>query len=93
MPQLSTPWAWQFPPIAEPLGLRQQIVSIASEVKESLDAYDDGEPNERIAEELMDVIHRAESAIRLLPLDELQLDAIKRFVVEKNDIRGYYEKG
>lgn len=90
MPQLSTPWTWQFPPIAEPLGLRQQIISIAGEVKEALDAYDDGEPNERIAEELVDVLHRAETAIRELPFNELELDRIKRGVVEKNDRRGYY---
>lgn len=87
---ISTPWHWQFPPIAEPLGLRQQIISIAGEVKEAIDAYDDGESDERIAEELMDVCHRAESAIRQLPFDDNQLNAIKRGVIEKNDRRGYY---
>lgn len=87
---IPAPWEWQFPPIAEPLGLRQQIISISGEVKEALDAYDDGEPCERIAEELMDVCHRAESAIRQLPFDDNQLSAVKRGVIEKNDRRGYY---
>lgn len=90
---ISTPWQWQFPPVKDPLPLDKQIASIIGEVVEALDALQDGEGVVRTAEELMDVCHRAESAIRQLPLNELQLDAIKRGVVEKNDRRGYYEKG
>lgn len=90
---ISTPWEWQFPPIAEPPSLLMQIGRIRSEVREVANAKLDGEGNERIAEELMDVIHAAETALRLLPFDELELDRIKRGVVEKNDRRGYYEKG
>lgn len=87
---ISTPWQWQFPPIAKPEYLRQQIISVAGEVKEALDAYDDGESNERIAEELMDVCHRAETALRELEETGVDLDAVKRGVIEKNDARGYY---
>lgn len=90
---IATPWTWQFPPIAEPPSLIMQIGRIRGEVREVVSAKLDGEGVERTAEELMDVIHAAETALRLLPLNELQLDAIKRGVVEKNDRRGYYEKG
>lgn len=90
---IPTPWQWQFPPIAEPLPLEEQIASIIGEVVEALDALQNGEGFERTAEELMDAMHRAESAIRKLPFDELELDRIKRGVVEKNDARGYYGGG
>lgn len=41
----------------------------------------------------MDVIHSAETALRLLEAEGMDLDAIKRGVVEKNQARSYYEKG
>ncbi|MBR5260198.1 MAG: hypothetical protein IKV48_07005 [Eggerthellaceae bacterium] len=87
---VATPWHWQFPPIAEPLPLEEQIASIIGEVVEALEALQNGEGYERVAEELMDVKHRTESAIRNLPFDDDQLTAIKRGVIEKNDRRGYY---
>lgn len=90
---IATPWTWQFPPIAEPPSLIMQIGRVRGEVREVVNAKLGGEGVERTAEELMDVIHAAETALRLLPLDELELDRIKRGVVEKNDRRGYYEKG
>lgn len=93
MPQLSTPWQWQFPPIANPLSLRDQIASIADEVNEALEAYDNGEPPERVAEEVMDAYHRAEPALRELENIGVSLDAVKRDVIEKNDARGYYGGG
>lgn len=87
---ISIPWQWQFPPIAEPPSLIMQIGHVRSEAMEVVKAKLDHEDNQRIAEELMDVIHAAETALRLLPFDELELDRIKRGVVEKNDARGYY---
>lgn len=87
---ISTPWTWQFPPYANPPRLRTQIVHVELEAAEAENALTDEEPPERVAEELMDVIHSAETALRLLPFDEAQLDAIKRGVVEKNQRRGYY---
>ena len=87
---ISTPWEWQFPPLAKPLPLEEQIASIIGEVVEAVEALQNGEGWERVAEELMDVCHRTESAIRQLPFDDNQLSAIKRGVIEKNDRRGYY---
>lgn len=88
-----TPWRWQFPPIENPLPLGEQIRSIAWEVREAMEAYQSGEPSERIAEELMDVIHRAETALGVIegvPLRFVDLDGVKREVVAKNAERGYY---
>lgn len=88
---IATPWQWQFPPIAEPsLKLYSQINHVRMEASEAEHAEFYNEGDERIAEELMDVIHAAETALRLLPFDELELDRIKRGVVEKNNTRGYY---
>lgn len=80
----------RFPPIAEPPSLIMQLGRVHSEAHEASGAKLNREGNYRIAEELMDVIHAAETALRLLPFDESELDRIKRGVVEKNDRRGYY---
>lgn len=89
MPQLSTPWQWQFPPIAEPEDLPHQILHIKAELLEAAEAC--GAKNiQHTAEELMDVIHAAETALRLLEAEGMDLDAIKRGVIEKNQRRGYY---
>lgn len=42
---------------------------------------------ERVAEELLDTIHAAETALRMLGVE---MDEAKRAVIEKNDARGYY---
>lgn len=90
---ITTPFQWQFPPIAEPpTFLCGQLAHVRSEAREAENADFWGEGTERIAEELLDTIHAAETALRMLPLDERQLDVIKRGVVEKNRARGYYEK-
>lgn len=90
---VATPWRYNFPPIEHPLPLGDQIRSIAWEVREALEAYQDGEPSERVAEELMDVVHRAETAISTIegvPFKHVDLDGVKRRVVAKNAERGYY---
>ena len=90
---IATPWHWQFPPIANPLPLGDQIRSIAWEVREAMEAYQNGEPSERVPMELMDVIHRAETALGVIegvPFKFVDLDGVKRQVVAKNAERGYY---
>lgn len=67
-----------------------QLGRVRSEVIEVIDAKCNHESDERVAEELMDVIHAAETALRLLPFNENELDAIKRGVIEKNKARNYY---
>lgn len=87
---VSTPWQWQFPPIAETPSMYGQLVKVRSEIREVANAYVDGETNERLAEELMDADHAIETALRILEAEGVDLDAVKRGVIEKNDARGYY---
>lgn len=89
MSQVTTPWTWNFPPIADPpksLG-KQLLYHVVGEAQEAMDAYLDDEHADRIAEELLDAIHAAETALRMLGVD---VDAAKRAVIAKNDARGYY---
>lgn len=81
-------WAYSFPAIAGPPDLADQIQHVRSEVNEACAAYYWGEGEERLAEELMDVIHAAETALRMLDVD---MGEVKRDVIEKNYARGYYE--
>lgn len=88
---ISTPWQWQFPPIANPPSLSGQLAKIREEFGEVMDAYYNEEPPERIAEELMDLGSAKEQALRLLEECGVDLDAVKRGVIAKNDARGYYD--
>lgn len=87
----SKPWQWQFPPIKKTDSLILQIGHLRSEVNEVVNAKLNRESNERLAEELMDVIHSAETTLRMLPFTDEALDGIKRRIVSKNEARGYYE--
>ena len=88
---IATPWQWQFPPIAEqPKFICAQLAKVRSEAREAENADFYGEGDMRTAEELMDTIHAAETALRMLPFDETELDAIKHGVIVKNSKRGYY---
>ena len=92
MPE-ATPWRYNFPLIEHPLSLGDQIRSIAWEVREATVAHQNGEELERVAEELMDVVHRAETALAIIegvPFKHVDLDGVKRKVVAKNAERGYY---
>jgi hypothetical protein len=70
--------------------LHEQIQHIESEVKEVQAAY--MEPGiEYLAEELCDVIHSAETALRILA-DRYGVNVldIQALVIAKNRARGYY---
>ena len=84
------PWEYQFPKISNPNGLTNQLVKIETEAAEAVDAYAACEGDVRVAEELMDVIHAAETALRMLGFQPLVVDAIKEGVILKNKARGYY---
>lgn len=45
-----------------------------------------------MAIETLDVIHAAETLLRMLEVRGVDLDAAKRLVIEKNDRRGYYDE-
>ena len=87
---ISTPWQWQFPPIANPPSLGEQLAKIREEFGEVMDAYYNEENPERLAEELMDLDSAKEQALRRLEEIGVDLDAVKRGVIAKNDSRGYY---
>lgn len=83
-------WAWNFPPIADPpKRLGRQLAYVLCEATAAEYAFIDGEPDGRIAEELMDTIHEAETALRMLGVD---MDEARRAVIEKNAARGFYGK-
>ena len=90
---IPTPWQWQFPPIADLPTFRVQLSKVHEEFNEVMDAYFSEETPERLAEELMDLNHANEQALRKLEAMGVDLDAVKRGVIEKNDARGYYGEG
>ena len=90
---ISTPWQWQFPPLANIPSFRVQLSKVHEEFNEVTDAYFSEETPERIAEELMDLDHSVEQALRKLERIGVDLNAVKRGVIEKNDARGYYGGG
>lgn len=87
------PFSFQFPKISNPNGLTSQLVKIETEADEAVDAYAACEGDLRVAEELMDVIHAAETALRMLGFQPFVLNAVKAGVIAKNENRGYYEGG
>jgi hypothetical protein len=80
---------YQFPACCEGSGLLDQIMHIASEVNEVKAAYWDGDQI-ATASELMDVIHCAETALRMLHATPADLNDIKCGVIAKNAARNYY---
>lgn len=70
--------------------LADQINKIHAEWTEVMNAYMDNEGKERIAEELADVQQACETALAILGLTEEQRQEIRRKVVMKNSLRGYY---
>lgn len=74
----------------QPLG--KLIDKVVEEVDEVVQAYNDGESIERIAEELADVQEASETAMAKLPLYvESKRRDTRLKVIEKNTIRGYYD--
>lgn len=84
-------WGWRFPEIADKPSAKAQAVKIAEELDEVQEALFDGHPA-IAAVEAMDVIHAAETLLRILDTSEPDVapDAAYRIVVRKNGVRGYY---
>ncbi len=72
------------------ISLGDQVNKIHSELSEVIKAVMDNEGKERIAEELVDVQQACETALAILGLTEEQRQEIRRKVVMKNSLRGYY---
>ena len=86
-------WEYQFPAIAEPEELPKQLQHVKAEAQEAIDAYAEELSPWTLATELMDVIHAAETALRLLGMHESMLNGVKTNVIVKNKSRGYYGGG
>ena len=80
-------FAYNFPPIKKHEDMAHQLIHVIEESKEAMNAYCDGE-YDLLADELMDVIHCAETALR--KIKGLDAGAARERVIEKNDARGYY---
>lgn len=72
--------------------LEDQVRYVVTEAQEAVQSTEDYTTDERIAEELWDVIHAAETALRILQKDHdiTWVDDQRRAVVLKNARRGYY---
>ena len=90
---ISTPWEYKFPEITKPEQMAKQLQHVKAEVDEAIEAYVNEESYWMVAMELMDVIHAAETALRLLNLNQYRMSGVKHSVIEKNDTRGYYGGG
>jgi flagellar biosynthesis/type III secretory pathway protein FliH len=71
--------------------LADQINTLHSELTEVIIAYMDKEGEERIAEEIADVQQACETALAILGLTDEQRHEIRRKVIMKNKLRGYYQ--
>jgi hypothetical protein len=70
--------------------LEGQVSKIHDEYIEVLNAVMRNEGKERIAEELADVQEACETALAILGLTEDERKEVRRKVVIKNGLRGYY---
>ena len=77
------------PEIAIKPGMAKQLAKIREEWSEALEAYLGVESDDRVAEELFDVIQACETALAILR-PSTDLDTVFRGVVAKNEERGYY---
>lgn len=68
----------------------RQIDKIVEECEEVVQAWNDGERVERIAEEVADLQQACETMLAMLGYTEEQRKNIRLKVVEKNSRRGYY---
>lgn len=66
------------------------IDKIVEECGEVVEAFNDGEKKERIAEEIADVQLACETALSGLGLHEKERRKIRLQCIQKNDKRGYY---
>ncbi len=70
--------------------LQSLIDKIVEECDEVVEAYNDGEKQERIAEEIADVQLACETALSGLGFHEKERRKIRLQCIQKNDKRGYY---
>lgn len=74
--------------LGEPMQLL--IDKIVEECSEVVEAFNDGEKKERIAEEIADVQLACETALSGLGFHEKERREIRLQCIQKNDKRGYY---
>ena len=65
---------------------------IVEECQEVVDAFNDGEPRERVAEEVADVQEACETFLAKLGYSERGRRLIREGVLRKNGERGYYDE-
>ena len=70
--------------------LQSLIDKIVEECDEVVEAFNDGEKKERIAEEIADVQLACETALSGLGFHEKERRKIRLQCIQKNDKRGYY---
>lgn len=68
----------------------QQLTKIDEEVEESRNAYFGNDNEIPYGVELMDVIHAAETALRMNFTDE-EVENLHSLVISKNQKKGYYD--
>lgn len=69
---------------------KQLLDKVVEECQEVIDAFNDGEPRERIAEELADVQLACETAMSKLGYHEKERRSMRLRCIEKNSKRNYY---
>ena len=88
---------YNFPPLAnlDELTAREQLAKIKTEYREAYGAEiryrctHDSEARTEYGMELMDIIHAAETALRM-EFDDDEVDELRAQVIEKNQRRSYY---
>lgn len=71
--------------------LDMQLGHLTSELAEVYRAKQLNEGKDRIAEELIDTIHSAYTALKILGFTDDKIKTINELVIAKNDKRGYLE--
>jgi phosphoribosyl-ATP pyrophosphohydrolase len=71
-------------------GKSQQLNKVVEECDEVVQAWNDGESVERIAEEVADLQQACETMLAMLGYTEAQRKEIRLAVIDKNSRRGYY---
>ena len=69
----------------------QQLAKIEEEYGEVIEAYTDGEPKERLAEELVDLQVACETMLAIMGYTDDDRQRSRKMVTEKNRARGYCE--
>lgn len=69
----------------------QQLAKIEEEYGEVIEAYTDGEPKERLAEEIVDLQVACETMLAIMGYTDDDRQRIRKMVTEKNRARGYCE--